>query len=113
MSMLHQMKLKQESFEKVKNGSKKVEIRLNDEKRRLLNVGDKIEFSLVTHPVEKIQAQVTGLTMIACFEDLFVAYPPEQYGGARQGEFEKMYEYYSPDDEKKYGVLAIVLLLSK
>ena len=38
------MKLWNDSFISIKNGYKTIEMRLNDEKRRLINVGDLIEF---------------------------------------------------------------------
>lgn len=34
--MLHQMKLQPEYFNYVKNGTKRIELRLNDEKRRII-----------------------------------------------------------------------------
>ena len=43
--MKHEMKLNNEPFIKIKNGTKTVELRLNDEKRKLLNVGDVICFT--------------------------------------------------------------------
>ncbi len=42
--MKHVMKLQPTLFEMIKNGNKVIEIRLNDEKRRLLHKGDEIEF---------------------------------------------------------------------
>ena len=39
------MKLNNEPFEKIKNETKTVELRLNDEKRQLLRVKDLIEFT--------------------------------------------------------------------
>ena len=39
------MKLNNEQFEKIKNETKTVELRLNDEKRQLLRVKDLIEFT--------------------------------------------------------------------
>lgn len=39
------MKLQKSPFEKIKNGTKTVEFRLYDEKRRKINIGDQIEFS--------------------------------------------------------------------
>ena len=36
--MLHTMKLKKEPFEKIKNGSKTIELRLYDEKRQCRSV---------------------------------------------------------------------------
>ena len=43
--MIHNMNLNNEPFELIKSGSKTIELRLNDEKRRLLNVGDEILFN--------------------------------------------------------------------
>lgn len=54
--MLHQMKLKSEPFEKMKSGAKTVELRLNDEKRQLVQIGDFIEFTLIDDPVQKLTA---------------------------------------------------------
>ena len=43
--MLHKMKLQEDPFERIKNGTKTVEFRLYDEKRRTIQIGDEIEFS--------------------------------------------------------------------
>ena len=42
--MRHTMKLKEDPFERMKNGTKTIEFRLYDEKRRKIKVGDEIEF---------------------------------------------------------------------
>ena len=42
--MIHQMKLLEDPFDRIKNGIKTIEFRLFDEKRRLIKIGDKIEF---------------------------------------------------------------------
>ena len=42
--MLHCMKLNRDPFEKIKSGSKTIEMRLFDEKRQRISVGDFIEF---------------------------------------------------------------------
>ena len=44
--MIHQMQLKKIPFEKIKNGTKTIEIRCNDEKRQKIKVNDIIIFSL-------------------------------------------------------------------
>lgn len=41
------MKLQQKPFDSIKTGQKTIEMRLNDEKRRLINIGDEIEFTCV------------------------------------------------------------------
>lgn len=109
MTMLHQMKLQPSPFAKIKKGTKTIEVRLNDDKRQLLNVGDEIEFSLMTNPTQTIKAKVVGLDKFRTFKELFFAYPAEEYGSESQEEFELMYKYYPPEDEAKYGVLAIHL----
>ena len=42
--MIHKMTLSQPYYDMVKNNMKTVEIRILDEKRKLLNIKDKIEF---------------------------------------------------------------------
>ena len=43
--MIHKMNLNPEPFEMIRNDQKTIELRLNDEKRRMINVGDMIEFT--------------------------------------------------------------------
>lgn len=43
--MIHKMKLWDESFNKIKNKTKTIEMRLCDEKRSIISVGDIIEFT--------------------------------------------------------------------
>ena len=38
---------------------------------------------------------------------MFAAFPPHEYGSSSQDEYAKMYEIYSPEEEKRFGVLAI------
>ena len=47
--MKHEMKLNNKPFEKIKKGTKTIELRLNDEKRQLLKVNDYIEFNNITN----------------------------------------------------------------
>ncbi|MBF0987295.1 MAG: DUF3850 domain-containing protein, partial [Clostridiales bacterium] len=42
--MLHEMKLQAEYYNFILNGTKKIEIRLNDEKRQKIKIGDSIKF---------------------------------------------------------------------
>ena len=42
--MIHQMSLRPHPFEKIKLGEKTIELRLYDEKRKEIKVGDTIEF---------------------------------------------------------------------
>ena len=107
--MVHEMKLQPNPFEKIKSGNKTIEIRLNDEKRQLVKVGDEVVFSLMTNPAQKIRTEVLELLPFSTFQELFAAFLPEQYGGTNKDEYASMYKYYSREEEEKYGVLGIKL----
>ena len=107
--MTHKMKLQPSPFEKIKNGTKTIEIRLNDEKRQLLKVGDKIEFVLMTDRYQKIEVEIVDLLSFTTFTQLFDAYPAEDFGGNDKADLMGIYKYYSKEDEAKYGVLGIKL----
>ena len=67
--MKHEMGLQAKYFDFIKNGTKRIELRLFDEKRRGIKIGDTIEF---TNPDgEKLSVKVVGLLRYGSFEDLF------------------------------------------
>ena len=66
----HEMKLNNEPFEKIKNETKTVELRLNDEKRQLLSVKDLIEFTN-RNTNEKILVEIEGLYYYPSFKELY------------------------------------------
>jgi len=103
------MKLHPEPFEKIKNGSKVIEIRLNDEKRQLMKVGDQIEFALRPDFTDTFKAEITGLNVFKNFKEAYTAYPPVDYGAKDKNEWESMYQYYSAEEEARCGVLCIRL----
>ena len=48
--MTHYMKLRENPFIAMKTGYKTIELRLNDEKRQTLNIGDSIVFQSIDSP---------------------------------------------------------------
>ena len=103
--MLHKMKLNQEPFEKIKNGTKTIEFRLYDEKRQKVKIGDKIEFSKLPDLKEKLLVDVIDLYKEKTFKNLFQKiYTNEDEINSKT---KSMYEIYSPEKEEKYGVLGI------
>lgn len=112
--MMHQMKLQQSPFTKIKNGSKTIELRLNDEKRRQVKVGDFIEFSMLGDPKEKIQTRVTALHRFDKFRELYSAFPKEKigYDSSETPDPDHMDEYYSREKQEQYGVLGIELRMT-
>ena len=103
--MLHKMKLKESPFERIKNGTKTVEFRLYDDKRKQINIGDKIEFSKLPDLQEKLVVEVLDLYREKTFKDLFEKLCTDEKEIERKTE--SMHTIYSPEEEKKYGVLGI------
>lgn len=108
--MLHNMRLQSAPFARVKSGEKILELRVCDEKRQKLEVGDEIEFADMAAPEEKIRVEVIGLLRYKKFADL-INDMPAAYLGYKESEKDylrnSMYEIYAPEEEEKYGVLGI------
>ncbi len=103
--MLHKMKLMESPFNRIKNGTKDVEFRLYDEKRRKIKVGDIIEFSLLPDLQEKLNVEVIELFRANTFKELFLKLNMSELEAEEK--LKGMYKIYSPEEEKKYGVLGI------
>lgn len=103
----HSMHLQPNPFQKIKDGTKTIELRLFDEKRQKLELGDEIEFSVTEGPEEKLLTEVVGLLRYKSFEDLYKDYLPEVTGNDTKDNWKLMRKYYSEEDERKFGVLGI------
>lgn len=104
--MIHKMKLNQSPFDRIKNGTKTVEFRLYDDKRKQIKVGDKIEFSKLPEQNEKLLVEVLELYQDKTFENLFrKLYKDNEEEIERKTK--SMYTIYSQEQEKQYGVLGI------
>ena len=109
--MLHKMKLQENPFERIKNGTKTVEFRLYDEKRSKIKIGDQIEFAKLPNLQETILVDVLDLYREDTFENLFKKLFTDEDEIKRKTT--SMYQYYSPDEEKQYGVVGIKISLLK
>ena len=107
--MLHKMKLQESPFEGIKNGTKTVEFRLYDEKRSKIKIGDQIEFSKLPDLQETILVDVLDLYREDTFENLFKKLFTDEDEIKRKTA--SMYQYYSHDEEKQYGVVGIKISL--
>ena len=102
--------LDEDIFEVVKNGTKTVEVRVNDEKRRKLKVKDKITFLKRPDEIEKIDAVIENLTYYKNFEELVKDYKIEELylSNFTKKEFlDLLKRFYRDDEINKYGVVAI------
>lgn len=106
--MIHEMRLNNEPFNKIKEGTKTVELRLLDEKRKTLRVEDKIIFTNRANN-EKIDVLVTNLFKADSFEPIYEKYSKVAMGYNKEDNAkpEDMEEYYSKEEIKKYGCIAI------
>jgi len=109
--MIHEMKLLKEPFNNIKNGTKTVEFRLYDEKRKKIRIGDKIIFYKLPELKEKLIVKVLDLYKEPNFEELFknVFYSQEEI----DRHIKKIYTIYSKEQEEKYGVLGIKIQLQE
>ena len=101
------MKLSLSAFSAFKDGTKRVEMRLYDEKRCAVRVSDFIIFNCPD--CGRLQVKVVGIKVFKDFKELYAAYAPSDLG-YKAGETsrpEDMSAYYTCEEQKKYGVVAI------
>lgn len=105
------MKLMLSPFENIKNGRKTIELRLYDEKRQKVKIGDFIEFTCLDDTTQKIQTRVTALHRYLTFAELFNSLPKEKlgYNLTEIPDPKQMDKYYRQEDQEKFGVLGIEL----
>ena len=113
---VHKMKLNSAPFEMIKSGEKTIELRLFDEKRQQLKVGDKIVFTDTTTG-ETLNTTVVKLHRFDSFEELYKSLPllkcgytTENVDNANSSDME---EYYSVEEQRKHGVVGIELCRPK
>ena len=102
--------LDEDIFEVVKYGTKTVEVRVNDEKRRKLKIGDNITFLKRPDDIEKMDAVIEDLVYYKDFNELVLDYTmAELYlKDYSKGDFINLLKrFYSDDEINKYGVVAI------
>ena len=103
------MKLYSREFELLKTGLKVREYRLYDEKRKLISVGDTIEFSKLPELEEKIVVEVLDLYRDVSFNELFKKIFTDKEEIERKTE--SMLRFYTHEQEKEYGVVGIKIKL--
>jgi ASC-1-like (ASCH) protein len=112
--MQHHMNLASEPFNKITSGEKVIECRLYDEKRQRISVGDHIVFSENDKPENTVTTLVTGLLYYHTFEELFADNDPALFGeSSREFLLNQIKQFYSDEDEAKYGVVGIQIEVIK
>ena len=105
---IHQLRLSEEPFAAIASGHKTIESWLYDEKRRKIQLGDRIIFANSENPSQTVAATVVGLLRYATFHDLFSHNDPRKFGGESVEWLEnQINDFYSAEDQQRYGVLGI------
>ncbi len=114
--MTHFMRLHQAPFEMIKCGQKTIELRLLDEKRQMIKVGDTITFT-DNKSGKALTASVKALHFFKSFEQLYGALPLLKCGYTEEDIdtacYTDMIAYYSEEEQRKYGVVGIELEINK
>ena len=112
--MKHEMRLNDGAFNLIRLGLKDIELRLNDEKRQLIKVGDIIDFTNNT-TYETIDVDVSDIKRYADFDELYKDVDKVAMGYDEKDESKAtdMLSYYSKESQQKYGVLAIKIKIEE
>lgn len=106
--MKHEMRLHDGPFKKIQAGTKTIEMRLYDEKRQIIQVGDEIEFTSRTTG-EKQLTEVIAIHIYDSFAEIYRDYDKVSLGYDidEEASFTDLEKYYSKEEQEKYGVVGI------
>lgn len=110
--MIFEMNLHPEPFAAIKSGRKDIEMRLYDDRRKAIKVGDTIVFTN-NETWEKLNVEVVNLYRFDNFEELYQHFDKIRLG-YNEDEIanpKDMERYYSKDNILRYGVLGIEIKL--
>lgn len=108
----HEMNLQPKLFDFIKDGTKRIELRLFDEKRQRIELGDVIEFAKSEN--EKFKAEVVGLLRYSSFNDLFEDFDISILADksmTKRELFDVLSEFYTPEKQAEFGVIGIRIRL--
>ena len=108
--MKHEMKLQQKYYDFIKRGTKRIEIRLFDEKRQKIKIGDTIKFLKEDNQDESFEVKVIGLLRYNSFEDMFKDFDISVLSDKSMTMDElisALEKFYTKEKQEQYGVLGI------
>lgn len=108
--MKHEMKLQQKYYDFIKRGTKRIEIRLFDEKRQKIKIGDTIKFLKEDNQDESFEVKVIGLLRYNSFEDMFKDFDISLLSDKSMTKDELisvLEKFYTKEKQEQYGVLGI------
>ena len=111
----HVMNLTPAPMQEIRTGDKTIELRLNDEKRKQISVGDTIKFINTEDSNDTLRVKVVDLFLFSSFAELYDNLPLLNCGynedNINTASPEDMEMYYSREKQNKYGVVGIEISL--
>ena len=108
--MIHEMKLQPKYFNYILNGTKRIELRLNDEKRQTIKLGDTIKFLKEPNLDESFLVKVIELIKYNSFLEMFNDYDISILSVNSMSKEELLNDlekFYTKEKQQTYGVLGI------
>ena len=104
----YKMGLQKQYFDFMKDGTKRIELRLYDEKRQKIALGDLVDF--VDPDGRKISTRIIGLLKYESFKDLFEDFDIAVLADgsmSKQKLLQDLERFYTPEQQEQYGVLGL------
>ena len=108
------MKLLPKYFDYIKNGTKRIELRLNDEKRKNIKIGDEIIFEELCDNPRYLKAKVIDLYYADTFSELIDRFNIEiiaSNDSTKEELINVLNEIYPQEKQQKYGAVGIKIEL--
>lgn len=103
-----EMKLQTKYFNLIKNGFKTIELRLCDEKRKMLQPSDIIKFSDIENAQRVLFVKIVRLHKAKTFKDLANIINIDSTGFSSSSSLiTTMEQFYPISEQNKYGVIGI------
>lgn len=108
--MEHEMKLQPKYYNYIINGTKRIEIRLYDEKRQKIKIGDIINFYKEPELNESFKAKVIGLIRYSSFQDMFKDFDIDILSDktmTKDDLITELEQFYTKEKQEQHGVIGI------
>ena len=107
---MHEMKLQERFYNYILKGTKRIEIRLNDEKRQKIKIGDTIKFLKEPELKESFIVKIVDLYRYNSFDEMFKDFDISLLADKSMTKKELinvLEEFYTKEKQTKYGILGI------
>jgi len=105
---MHKMSLKGKYFNLIKSGEKTIELRLLDEKRAKIKIGDEIRFTHIDNSSDFVDVKVIDLHVSSSFANLFKSIDVKKSGFTNVKDMKDVLETFYPiEKQEELGVVGI------